>query len=145
MLFVGTKKQARDAVNEWADRCGMPYVNQRWLGGLLTNFNTMSKRIERLHDLRELADNGQLDLLPTKERMAREAELARTWENLEQEALARVQRETARQLETLGESTARCCGGERTHRGVVEVRRGVADGGDAHPGQLVAERSELGW
>ena len=53
----------------------MPYVNQRWLGGLLTNFNTMSKRIERLHDLRTLKDGGQLDLLPTKERMARESEL----------------------------------------------------------------------
>ena len=53
VLFVGTKKQARDSVKEWADRCGMPYVNQRWLGGLLTNFNTMSKRIERLHDLRD--------------------------------------------------------------------------------------------
>jgi small subunit ribosomal protein S2 len=82
VLFVGTKKQARDSVKEWADRCGMPYVNQRWLGGLLTNFNTMSKRIERLHDLRELADNGQLDLLPTKERMAREAELAKLEYNL---------------------------------------------------------------
>ena len=82
VLFVGTKKQARDAVKEWADRCGMPYVNQRWLGGLLTNFNTMSKRIERLHDLRELADNGQLDLLPTKERMAREAELTKLEYNL---------------------------------------------------------------
>ena len=82
VLFVGTKKQAQDAVKEWADRCGMPYVNQRWLGGLLTNFNTMSKRIERLHDLRELADNGQLDLLPTKERMAREAELEKLEYNL---------------------------------------------------------------
>jgi small subunit ribosomal protein S2 len=82
LLFVGTKKQARDAVKEWADRCGMPYVNQRWLGGLLTNFNTMSKRIDRLHELRELADNGQLDLLPTKERMAREAELEKLEYNL---------------------------------------------------------------
>jgi small subunit ribosomal protein S2 len=82
VLFVGTKKQARDAVKEWADRCGMPYVNQRWLGGLLTNFNTMSKRIDRLHDLRELADNGQLALLPTKERMAREAELEKLEYNL---------------------------------------------------------------
>jgi small subunit ribosomal protein S2 len=82
VLFVGTKKQARDAVKEWADRCEMPYVNQRWLGGLLTNFNTMSKRIERLHDLRELADNGQLGLLPTKERMAREAELEKLEYNL---------------------------------------------------------------
>jgi small subunit ribosomal protein S2 len=82
VLFVGTKKQARDAIKEWADRCGMPYVNQRWLGGLLTNFNTMSKRIDRLHELRELADNGQLDLLPTKERMAREAELEKLEYNL---------------------------------------------------------------
>jgi len=82
VLFVGTKKQAQDAVKEWADRCGMPYVNQRWLGGLLTNFNTMSKRIEKLHELRELADNGQLDLLPTKERMARQAELEKLEYNL---------------------------------------------------------------
>ncbi|HWM64611.1 MAG TPA: 30S ribosomal protein S2 [Solirubrobacterales bacterium] len=82
VLFVGTKKQAQDAIKEWADRCGMPYVNQRWLGGLLTNFNTMSKRIEKLHELRELADNGQLGLLPTKERMGREAELEKLEYNL---------------------------------------------------------------
>ena len=82
VLFVGTKKQAADSVKEWADRCGMPYVNQRWLGGLLTNFHTMSKRIERLHDLRTLADGGQLDLLPTKERMARQAELTKLEFNL---------------------------------------------------------------
>jgi len=82
VLFVGTKKQASDAIKEWADRCGMPFVNQRWLGGLLTNFNTMSKRIDRLHELRELADNGQLALLPTKERMAREAELEKLEYNL---------------------------------------------------------------
>ncbi len=82
VLFVGTKKQARDAVEAWAKRCGMPYVNQRWLGGLLTNFNTMSKRIDKLHELRELADNGQLGLLPTKERMAREAELDKLEYNL---------------------------------------------------------------
>ena len=82
ILFVGTKKQARDAIKEWAERCGMPYVNQRWLGGLLTNFQTMSTRIDRLHELRELADEGQLDLLPTKERMAREAELEKLEYNL---------------------------------------------------------------
>ena len=51
VLFVGTKKQARDSVKDWAERCGMPYVNQRWLGGLLTNFQTMSARIDRLHEL----------------------------------------------------------------------------------------------
>jgi small subunit ribosomal protein S2 len=82
VLFVGTKKQAGDAVKEWADRCDMPYVNQRWLGGLLTNFHTMSARIERLHELTELREEGQLDLLPTKERMSREAELAKLEYNL---------------------------------------------------------------
>jgi small subunit ribosomal protein S2 len=82
ILFVGTKKQARDAIKEWADRCDMPYVNQRWLGGLLTNFHTMSARIERLHELTELREEGQLDLLPTKERMSREAELAKLEYNL---------------------------------------------------------------
>ena len=82
ILFVGTKKQARDAVQEWAQRAGMPFVNQRWLGGLLTNFSTISKRIDRLHDLTSLANEGQLDLLPTKERMARQAELRKLEYNL---------------------------------------------------------------
>jgi small subunit ribosomal protein S2 len=82
VLFVGTKKQARDSIKEWAERSEMPYVNQRWLGGLLTNFHTMSARIDRLHELTSLRDEGQLDLLPTKERMAREAELAKLEYNL---------------------------------------------------------------
>ncbi|HWB70271.1 MAG TPA: 30S ribosomal protein S2, partial [Solirubrobacterales bacterium] len=82
VLFVGTKKQARDAVKEWADRCKMPYVNQRWLGGLLTNFNTMSARIARLHELTGWQEEGKLDLLPTKERMGMQAELAKLEFNL---------------------------------------------------------------
>jgi small subunit ribosomal protein S2 len=82
VLFVGTKKQARDGIKEWADRCGMPYVNQRWLGGLLTNFHTISKRIDRLHELDELKAEGQLELLPTKERMTMEAELEKLTYNL---------------------------------------------------------------
>jgi small subunit ribosomal protein S2 len=82
VLFVGTKKQASDSVKEWADRCKMPYVNQRWLGGLLTNFHTMSARIKRLHELTQLAEGGQLGLLPTKERMSREAELRKLEFNL---------------------------------------------------------------
>jgi small subunit ribosomal protein S2 len=82
ILFVGTKKQARDSIEEWAEKAGMPYVSRRWLGGLLTNFQTISKRINRLHELKELEDNGQLALLPTKERMAREAELAKLEFNL---------------------------------------------------------------
>ena len=82
ILFVGTKKQARDAVKEWAQRSGMPYVNLRWLGGLLTNYQTISKRIDRLHELTSLRDSGQLDLLPTKERMSMQAELERLEYNL---------------------------------------------------------------
>ena len=82
VLFVGTKKQARDSVQEWAERCQMPYVNRRWLGGLLTNFNTIRKRIQRLHELRELKEAGRLDLLPTKERMSMEAELRKLEYNL---------------------------------------------------------------
>jgi len=82
VLFVGTKKQARDSVKAWADRCGMPYVNQRWLGGLLTNFQTMSARIDRLHELNSLKDGGRLELLPTKERMSMEAELEKLEYNL---------------------------------------------------------------
>ena len=82
VLFVGTKKQARDSVQEWANRCKMPYVNQRWLGGLLTNFNTMSARIARLHELTEWQTEGKLELLPTKERMGMQAELAKLEFNL---------------------------------------------------------------
>jgi small subunit ribosomal protein S2 len=82
VLFVGTKKQARDSVKAWAERCGMPYVNQRWLGGLLTNFQTMSARIDRLHELTQLKDDGRLDLLPTKERMSMESELEKLEYNL---------------------------------------------------------------
>ena len=82
VLFVGTKKQARDVIQEWAEKCQMPYVNKRWLGGLLTNFNTMSGRIARLHQLNGWKEEGKLDLLPTKERMGMEAELAKLEFNL---------------------------------------------------------------
>ena len=75
VLFVGTKKQAPDAVSEHAQRVRMPYVNHRWLGGLLTNWRTISERIERLHELRRLRDDGQLELLPSKERIGMLAEL----------------------------------------------------------------------
>jgi small subunit ribosomal protein S2 len=74
VLFVGTKKQARDSVQETAEAAGMPYVHLRWLGGLLTNFQTISRRIKRLHDLTDWTENGTLDLLPTRERIAAIAE-----------------------------------------------------------------------
>jgi small subunit ribosomal protein S2 len=82
VLFVGTKKQSQDSVAEQADRVGMPYVNHRWLGGLLTNWRTISERIERLHELRRLRDEGQLELLPAKERMTMTAELEKLDTNL---------------------------------------------------------------
>jgi small subunit ribosomal protein S2 len=82
MLFVGTKKQAMDAIEEEAQRVGMPYVNHRWLGGLLTNWRTMSARIERMHELRRLNEEGQLDLLPAKERLTMLSELEKLEANL---------------------------------------------------------------
>ncbi len=82
VLFVGTKKQAQDAVAEEAKRVGMPYVSNRWLGGLLTNWRTLSERIEHLHELRRLKTEGQLDLLPSKERIAMESELEKLEANL---------------------------------------------------------------
>jgi small subunit ribosomal protein S2 len=82
VLFVGTKKQARGPVQEWAERCKMPYVNQRWLGGLLTNFNTISARISRLHELTGWEEEGKLELLPTKEKMRMRAELTKLEYNL---------------------------------------------------------------
>jgi small subunit ribosomal protein S2 len=82
ILFVGTKKQAMDAIADEATRVGMPYVNHRWLGGLLTNWRTMSARIDRMHELRRLNDEGQLDLLPAKERLTMLSELEKLEANL---------------------------------------------------------------
>ena len=67
VLFVGTKKQAMDSVKEEAERCGMPFVNARWLGGMLTNFTTIKLRIRRLAQLKAMEENGTFDLLPKKE------------------------------------------------------------------------------
>jgi small subunit ribosomal protein S2 len=67
VLFVGTKRSARDAIQAEATRCGMPYVNQRWLGGMLTNFKTIRQSIKRLHELEELRDSGALDRRKKKE------------------------------------------------------------------------------
>jgi small subunit ribosomal protein S2 len=82
ILFVGTKKQCQDSIEEEAKRVGMPYVNHRWLGGLLTNWRTISERIARLHELRRLRDEGQLELLPSKERIAMISELEKLEINL---------------------------------------------------------------
>ncbi|EGS30493.1 ribosomal protein S2 [Peptoniphilus sp. oral taxon 375 str. F0436] len=67
ILFVGTKKQAQDAIGKEANKCGMPYINQRWLGGLLTNYKTIRKRIDRLEELERMEEDGTFDVLPKKE------------------------------------------------------------------------------
>ena len=67
ILFVGTKKQAQDSIKEEATNCSMPYVNARWLGGMLTNFRTIRRRIDRLNQLRAMEEDGTFDLLPKKE------------------------------------------------------------------------------
>src|SRR6185312_5135281 len=82
VLFVGTKKQAQDAVENEAKRIDMPYVNHRWLGGLLTNWRTMADRIDRLHEMRRLRDEGQMELLPAKERISMAGELEKLEANL---------------------------------------------------------------
>jgi small subunit ribosomal protein S2 len=82
ILFVGTKKQCQDSIAEEAARVGMPYVNHRWLGGLLTNWRTISERIQRLHELRRLQSEGQLELLPSKERISMLGEAEKLETNL---------------------------------------------------------------
>ena len=82
VLFVGTKKQSQDAIEEQARRVSMPYVNHRWLGGLLTNYRTIQDRIASLHELRRQKTEGQLELLPPKERQATLSELEKLETNL---------------------------------------------------------------
>ena len=82
VLFVGTKKQARDSVKEWADRTGMPYVNQRWLGGLLTNFSTVSKRLARMKELEELDFEGTTSGFTKKELLIKKRELDKLHKSL---------------------------------------------------------------
>ena len=79
VLFVGTKKQAQDAVKTEAERCGMYYVNERWLGGMLTNFKTIRSRIERLKQIERMAEDGTFDVLPKKEVV----NLKKEWDKLE--------------------------------------------------------------
>ena len=82
ILFVGTKKQAQDSIREEAERCGMFYVNARWLGGMLTNFKTMRRRIDRLAQLRQMEENGTFDLLPKKEVIKLNLEIEKLERNL---------------------------------------------------------------
>jgi small subunit ribosomal protein S2 len=82
IMFVGTKKQVQDPVQSYAEKCGMPYVNQRWLGGMLTNFETMGKRIAKMKEYRRMQSSGELDLMPKKEALLIGRELVKLERNL---------------------------------------------------------------
>ena len=82
VLFVGTKKQAQDCMKEAAEKCGMYYVNQRWLGGTLTNFDTIRKRIDRLTQLETMQEDGTFDVLPKKEVILLKKEMEKLEKNL---------------------------------------------------------------
>ena len=79
ILFVGTKKQAQECIKEAAEKCGMYYVDQRWLGGMLTNFDTIKTRIQRLKDIEKMSEDGTFDVLPKKEVI----QIKKEWEKLE--------------------------------------------------------------
>ena len=82
VLFVGTKKQAQDAIKSEAERCGMFYVNERWLGGMLTNFKTIRSRIARLIEIETMEEDGTFDVLPKKEVIELKKEMAKLQKNL---------------------------------------------------------------
>lgn len=82
ILFVGTKKQAQEPIREEAERCGMPYVNNRWLGGMLTNFVTIRSRVNRLEEIEGMIEDGRMELLPKKEQILLNKELDKLTKNL---------------------------------------------------------------
>ena len=82
VLFVGTKKQTQDAVKSYAQSCGQPYVNQRWLGGMLTNFETMAKRVAKMKEYQRMRDSGEFEEMPKKEALMLSRELEKLERNL---------------------------------------------------------------
>jgi small subunit ribosomal protein S2 len=82
ILFVGTKKQAQDAVQSYAEKCGMPYVNQRWLGGMLTNYETIAKRVQKMAEYQRMRDSGEFEAMPKKEALLLSRELEKLERNL---------------------------------------------------------------
>ena len=149
VLFVGTKKQAQDSVRDEARRVGMPYVNHRWLGGLLTNWRTISDRIQRLHELRSLKTEAQLDLLPAKERISMEAELEKLEANLGGVADMRRQPDAIfivdlrKEQLAVREAQAARPAGDRARRHELRSRRGrLRDPGQRRRDPLVLARRQ---
>jgi small subunit ribosomal protein S2 len=82
ILFIGTKKQAQDPVRSYADKCNMPYINERWLGGMLTNFETISKRVAKMQEYERMQSSGEFDAMPKKEALLLTRELEKLQKNL---------------------------------------------------------------
>jgi small subunit ribosomal protein S2 len=82
VLFIGTKKQAQDPIQGYAVKCGMPYINQRWLGGMLTNFETISKRVAKMKEFQRMRDSGEFEAMPKKEALLMQRELDKLERNL---------------------------------------------------------------
>ena len=82
VLFVGTKKQAQDPIRSYAEKCGMPYINERWLGGMLTNFETISKRVSKMQEYERMKVSGEFDAMPKKEALLLTRELEKLQKNL---------------------------------------------------------------
>jgi small subunit ribosomal protein S2 len=82
ILFIGTKKQAQDPIKFFAEKCGMPYINERWLGGMLTNFDTIAKRVSKMQDYERMRDTGEFELMPKKEALLISRELEKLQKNL---------------------------------------------------------------
>ncbi len=82
VLFIGTKKQAQDPVRSFAEKCGMPYINERWLGGMLTNFETISKRVAKMQEYERMKTSGEFDAMPKKEALLLDRELEKLQKNL---------------------------------------------------------------
>ena len=82
ILFIGTKKQAQDPIKFFAEKCGMPYINERWLGGMLTNFDTIAKRVSKMQDYDRMRDTGEFELMPKKEALLISRELEKLQKNL---------------------------------------------------------------
>ena len=82
VLFVGTKKQAQDPIQGYAEKCGMPYINERWLGGMLTNFETISKRVAKMAEYQRMRDSGEFEVMPKKEALLISRELVKLERNL---------------------------------------------------------------
>jgi small subunit ribosomal protein S2 len=82
VLFIGTKKQAQDPIRSYAEKCGMPYINERWLGGMLTNFETISKRVEKMKEYERMKVSGEFEAMPKKEALLLTRELEKLQKNL---------------------------------------------------------------